>query len=118
MAAVPPNPPPIAIPAQPNDPNVQLAAAPAFPPTVVDVLAAVKYHQNVELSICKWIVLLFDIPCNFWISAERPPAVRCTPDDRYNSVLYEHGVVAQAVAAAGPQGTTSQLQCSFTRWLT
>ena len=53
MAAVPPNPPPIAIPAQPNDPNVQLPAAPAFPPTVVDVLAAVKYHQNVELSICK-----------------------------------------------------------------
>ena len=53
MAAVPPNPPSIAIPAQPNDPNVQLPAAPAFPPTVVDVLAAVKYHQNVELSICK-----------------------------------------------------------------
>ena len=42
-----------------------------------------------------------------WILAERPPAVRCTSNDCYNSVLYEHGVVSQAVAAARPQGTTS-----------
>jgi len=28
--------------------------------------------------------------------------VRCTPDDYYNSIIYEHSVVAQAVAA-GPQ---------------
>ena len=47
----PPNPPPIALPAQPNDPNVQLPAAPVFPPTVNDVLAAVKYRQNVDVSI-------------------------------------------------------------------
>lgn len=50
-------------------------------------------------------------PCNFLIvsPAERPPAVRCTPNDRYNAVLYEHAVVAQAAAAAGPQGTTPAL---------
>ena len=64
MAALPStnplNPPLISIPPQLNDPNVPLPVAPAFPPTVFDVLAAIKYHQNVYLSICKWIVELFD----------------------------------------------------------
>jgi len=82
----PPNPPPVALPAQPIDPNVPLPAAPVFPPTMNDVLGAVRYRQTVDVSI-----------------AERPAAVRCNANDRYNSVLYEHGVVAQAAAAVGPQ---------------
>ena len=52
MAAVPPPiPPPIALPPQPNDPNVPLPVAPAFPPTINDVLTAVKFRQNVDVSI-------------------------------------------------------------------
>lgn len=35
--------------------------------------------------------------------SEHPAADQCTPNDRYNSVLYEHGVVAQVVAVAGPK---------------
>jgi hypothetical protein len=50
-APPPPNPPAIALPAQPNDLNVLLPAAPVFPPTVNDVLAAVRYRRDVELSI-------------------------------------------------------------------
>ncbi|KIL62682.1 hypothetical protein M378DRAFT_12625 [Amanita muscaria Koide BX008] len=42
-----------------------------------------------------------------WKSAsairERPADVRCTPNDHYNSIIYEHRVVAQAAAAAAPQ---------------
>ncbi|KAF8241061.1 hypothetical protein L208DRAFT_1352094 [Tricholoma matsutake] len=82
----PPNPPPVALPAQPNDPNVPLPAAPVFPPTMNDVLGAVRYRQTVDVSI-----------------AERPAAVQCTANDHYNSVLYEHGIVVQAAAAVGPQ---------------
>ena len=47
----PPNPPPVALPAQPNDPNVPLPAAPVFPPTMNDVLGAVRYRQTVDVSI-------------------------------------------------------------------
>jgi hypothetical protein len=89
---------PVALPAQPNDPNV--------PPNIND-LGAVKYRQTVDVSIGMQIT--YDIPCNFLIvsPAERSPAVRCTPNNRYNTVLYEHGVVAQAAAAVGPQSTTA-----------
>ena len=49
-----------------------------------------------------------------------PPAVWCTLNNDYNSVLYEHAVVTQAAAVASPQGTTSppQLQGSFICGLT
>jgi hypothetical protein len=50
-AVIQPQPPPIALPAQPNDPNVPLPTAPVFPPTINDVLTAVKYRQNVDVSI-------------------------------------------------------------------
>jgi hypothetical protein len=50
-ALPPPNPPPVALPAQPNDPNVPLPAAPVFPPTMNDVLGAVRYRQTVDVSI-------------------------------------------------------------------
>jgi hypothetical protein len=51
MAAALHQPLPIALPALPDDPNVQLPAAPHFPPNVNDVLTAIKYRQNVDLSI-------------------------------------------------------------------
>jgi hypothetical protein len=35
----------------------------------------------------------------------RPAALRCTPHDLYNSILYEHELVARASAVAHPQGT-------------
>ncbi|KAF8218972.1 hypothetical protein L208DRAFT_1559314 [Tricholoma matsutake] len=49
----PPNPPPFTLPAQPNDPNVPLPAAPVFPPTMNDVLGAIRYHQTVDVSIAE-----------------------------------------------------------------
>ncbi|KIK01017.1 hypothetical protein K443DRAFT_7258 [Laccaria amethystina LaAM-08-1] len=89
----PPNPPSIALRAQQNDPNVPLPAPPVFLLTLNDVLTAIKCCQNVDLSI-----------------AEHPPAVQCTCNNHYNTVLHEHGVVTQAAAAAGPQGNTSALR--------
>ena len=32
------------------------------------------------------------------------PGQRCTSTEVYNAILYEHAIVAQAVAAAAPQG--------------
>ncbi|KAM6503335.1 hypothetical protein JOM56_000278 [Amanita muscaria] len=69
MAALPL---PVALPAQPNDPLVLLPPAPVFPPTVSNVLDAVKYRRNVEISI-----------------RGRPADVRCTPNDHYSSIIYE-----------------------------
>jgi len=87
MAAPPPlNPPPVAPPVPSNDPNVPMPAAPVFPPTVNNVLEALAYRRNVEVSM-----------------DEQDDDIRCTLNDHYNSVLYEHGVVSQAVAAAAPQ---------------
>lgn len=65
---LPPNPPPIQLPAQPNDPNVPLPTAPVSPPTVNNVLAAIKYRQNVDLSIGMYIT--YDMPFNFLIGSQ------------------------------------------------
>ncbi len=46
----PPNPPPVPLPAQPQDPAVQLPIAPASPPTEQDVIRAVLYHHDVYTS--------------------------------------------------------------------
>ncbi|KAF8812885.1 hypothetical protein BYT27DRAFT_7132131 [Phlegmacium glaucopus] len=78
--------PPVALPPQSNDLRVPLPAAPVFPPTINDVLAAIRYHKDVEISV-----------------NHRPLDARCTRNDYYNSVLYEHSIIAQAAAAAGPQ---------------
>ena len=42
---------PVALPAPPNDPKVPLPTAPVFPPTMNNVLEAMMYRRNVELSI-------------------------------------------------------------------
>ncbi|KAH9051327.1 hypothetical protein EDB83DRAFT_2626617 [Lactarius deliciosus] len=87
--AVPPNPPPVVLPAPPNDPQVQLPPAPCYPPTRNDVLQAVWHHGAVDASI------------NAFPGPQ--PEANCTLDDRYESVIYEHSVVAQAAAAAAPE---------------
>ena len=53
----PPNPLSIALPAQPNDPN--LPAPPVFPLTLNDVLTAIKYCKNVDLSIGMQIIMFY-----------------------------------------------------------
>ncbi|KAH9013697.1 hypothetical protein EDB85DRAFT_2032379 [Lactarius pseudohatsudake] len=83
--ATPPNPLPVVLPAPPNDPRVQLPHAPLSPPTRDDVLQAVKYHRLVDASM----------------RVVQGP--NCTQDDRYNAVIYEHSIVAQAAAAAAPE---------------
>lgn len=40
---------------------------------------------------------------------QRPADVKCTDEDRLNAVLYEHGVITQATAEIGPQGTVLRL---------
>ncbi|KAH9013232.1 hypothetical protein EDB85DRAFT_2034448 [Lactarius pseudohatsudake] len=82
--AAPPNPPPVVLPAPPNDPQVKLPPAPLYPPTRNDVLQAVRHHRTVDASITE-------------------PEANCTLDDRYESVIYEHCVVAQAAAVAAPE---------------
>lgn len=42
--------PPVALPRAPQDPTVTLPAAPVFPPTVNNVLAAIQYRQDVNIS--------------------------------------------------------------------
>ena len=59
-------------------------------------------------SVCRLCIIFH--PTSSLITAHHPPPVRCTLNDRYNSLLFEHGVVSQAVAVAGPQGTTSALR--------
>ncbi|KAH8982565.1 hypothetical protein EDB86DRAFT_2970285, partial [Lactarius hatsudake] len=88
--ATPSNPPPVVLPAPPNDPRVQLPPAPSSPPTQQDVLLAVKYRQTVDASMLA------------------VPGPNCTQNDRYNSIIYEHSIVAQAAAAA-PEAMVHQL---------
>ncbi|KAM6497600.1 hypothetical protein JOM56_005548 [Amanita muscaria] len=86
MAALPPpNPPAVALPAQPNDPNVPMPAAPNFPPTVDNIIAAMRYREDVHMSFA------------------HQPDEACTLDDLSNSGIYEHSILAQAAAVAGPQ---------------
>ncbi|KAH9163049.1 hypothetical protein EDB89DRAFT_2242905 [Lactarius sanguifluus] len=93
--AAPPNPPPVALPAPPNDPQVRLPPAPLYPPTRNDVLQAVWHHRSVDASI------------NAFPEPGPEPEANCTLDDRYESVIYEHSVVAQAAAAAAPEAMVS-----------
>ncbi|KAH8985408.1 hypothetical protein EDB92DRAFT_2116774 [Lactarius akahatsu] len=94
--AAPPNPPPVVLPAPPNDPQVQLPPAPLYPPTRNDVLQAVWHHWAVDASINAF-------PQPFPAETE----ANCTLDDHYESVIYEHSVVAQAAAAAAPEAMVS-----------
>ncbi|KAI9431232.1 hypothetical protein H4582DRAFT_2009491 [Lactarius indigo] len=89
MATPPPPNPPLAavpLPAQPRDPAVQLPVAPIFPPSPNDVINAAAYRRRVDTS--------------FRVA---PLNERCTINDRYCSILYEHNVVTQAAAHADPQ---------------
>jgi hypothetical protein len=61
MAATPPDvqmndalePQPISRPSRPRDRAVQRPGAPAYPPTVIDVLRAVQYNRDVDRSVSK-----------------------------------------------------------------
>jgi hypothetical protein len=57
MAATPPLGPHVPLPAQPNDPNIQLPNAPAAPPNEGDVLRAVEYRQRVQMSCGMYCIL-------------------------------------------------------------
>ncbi|KAH9004633.1 hypothetical protein EDB86DRAFT_3072122 [Lactarius hatsudake] len=81
--AVPPNPPHAILLGPPHDGLVPIPAEPTSPPTVGDVLGAIRYRQDVDVR--------------------RHPDLGCDLNDRYNAVIYEHTVIAQAAAATGPQ---------------
>ncbi|KAH9004632.1 hypothetical protein EDB86DRAFT_1968250 [Lactarius hatsudake] len=83
--AAPPH-PPVMLLAPPNDDNVPIPPQPTYPPTVSDVNGAIRYRQDVDTSIM-----------------HRHPDLGCDLNDRYNAVIYEHTVIAQAAAATGPQ---------------
>ncbi|KAH9175993.1 hypothetical protein EDB89DRAFT_1903484 [Lactarius sanguifluus] len=60
---------------------------PTYPPTVSDVIGAIRYHQDMDTSI-----------------TQHHPDIGCNLTDWYHSVIYEHSIVTQAAAAAtGPQ---------------
>ncbi|KAH8978069.1 hypothetical protein EDB92DRAFT_653866 [Lactarius akahatsu] len=84
--AVPSNPPHAALLEPPRDGLVPIPAEPTSPPTVGDVIGAIRYRQDVDVSI-----------------SQRHPDLGCDLNDRYNGVIYEHTVIAQAAAATGPQ---------------
>ncbi|KAI9451793.1 hypothetical protein BJY52DRAFT_1295830 [Lactarius psammicola] len=99
MAAHPNPPPPIALPAPPDDDTLILPAAPVFPPTRNDVHEAVRYRKDVEISI-----------------TNRFPIIQCSPDDHYNAVLYEFNTVRAAAAAADPQAAAADPQAAPPPW--
>ncbi|KAH8984136.1 hypothetical protein EDB92DRAFT_1951035 [Lactarius akahatsu] len=83
----PPNPPLAAIPLPqqpPQDPKLSLPQAPSFPPSTGNVLQAVRYRQAVDRR---------EAP-------DEPLAPVCDSHDQYHAILFEHGVVVQATAAA------------------
>lgn len=87
----PPNPPLVAIPLPqqpPQDPKLSLPQAPSFPPSTDDVLQAVRYRRAVDRSTRE--------------APDEPLAPVCDSCDQYRAILFEHGVVAQATAAATP----------------
>ena len=51
--AIAANPPPVTLPAVPTDPNVQRPPPPVFPPTQQNVLNAVDYRNEVNISNSK-----------------------------------------------------------------
>lgn len=46
----PPAPPPVMLPAPPTDPNLPLPPAPVYPPTQQNVLNAIDYNNEVNVS--------------------------------------------------------------------
>lgn len=78
-APPPPNPPPVPLPQQPQDGNVLRPAQAIYPPTANDVLGAIKYRKNVELSIGMYImhIILSNILIRF------QPSVPPVTDVRY-----------------------------------
>jgi len=90
---------------QPNDPNVPLPTAPAYPPTVNDILAASLHRTRVKLSIGTFVLFseFFHVSNNLkCMPDQRPTDVRCTQQDDYASILYKHQIIAQAASAAAP----------------
>ncbi|KAH9000234.1 hypothetical protein EDB92DRAFT_1812619 [Lactarius akahatsu] len=71
--AVPSNPPHAALLEPPRDGLVPIPAEPTSPPTVGDVIGAIRYRQDVDVSI-----------------SQRHPDLGCDLNDRYNGVIYEH----------------------------
>lgn len=73
--------------------------APVYPPTADDVLDAVEYNQNVDLSIGMQITFghLF-LTSSLLLTAERPVTVQCTRNDRsdrYGAIMYESALVSR-----------------------
>ncbi|KAI9440475.1 hypothetical protein H4582DRAFT_2074261 [Lactarius indigo] len=57
--AVPPHPPPVMLLAPPLDDNVPIPADPRSPPSVDDVIEAIRYYQDVDMSIST--ILMLDV---------------------------------------------------------
>jgi hypothetical protein len=61
--------------------------------------------------------LILPLHCHcYHCSDERLPPEQCTVTDLYNSVIYEHNVIAQAAGAQGPEGTGTTIFVQL--WLT